>query len=167
MKVWRKLRFFQQAKEKLANGWSSSGVDDRDWENMYRQRWQHDKVVRTTHGVNCTGSCSWKVFVKNGLITWEHQQRDYPSTGPDMPEVEPRGCPRGASFSWYVYSPLRVRFPYVRRVLLELWHEALKTHDNPLDAWQSIVEDPVKSGKYKKPAVKGDFYVRPGMKSIG
>lgn len=157
MKVWRKLRFFQQAKEKLANGWSSSGVDDRDWENMYRQRWQHDKVVRTTHGVNCTGSCSWKVFVKNGLITWEHQQRDYPSTGPDMPEVEPRGCPRGASFSWYVYSPLRVRFPYVRRVLLELWHEALKTHDNPLDAWQSIVEDPVKSGKYKKARGKGGF----------
>ena len=31
---------------------------------MYRERWSHDKVVRTTHGVNCTGSCSWKVFVK-------------------------------------------------------------------------------------------------------
>ena len=29
-----------------------------------RERWSHDKVVRTTHGVNCTGSCSWKVFVK-------------------------------------------------------------------------------------------------------
>src|SRR5699024_11942123 len=53
--------------------------------------------LRTTHGVNCTGSCSWKVFVKNGVITWENQQIDYPSCGPDMPEFEPRGCPRGAS----------------------------------------------------------------------
>ena len=25
-----------------------------------------------------------------------------------MPEFEPRGCPRGASFSWYEYSPLNI-----------------------------------------------------------
>ena len=31
----------------------------RQWEEFYRNRWQHDKVVRSTHGVNCTGSCSW------------------------------------------------------------------------------------------------------------
>jgi len=44
--------------------------------------------------VNCTGSCSWKVYVKDGIITWETQQTDYPSTGPDMPEYEPRGLYR-------------------------------------------------------------------------
>ena len=77
-----------------------------------------------THGVNCTGSCSWKVYVKDGIITWETQQIDYPSIGPDSPEYEPRGCPRGASFSWYTYSPARVRYPYVRGVLLELYREA-------------------------------------------
>ncbi|MCQ4010698.1 hypothetical protein FK521_29930, partial [Klebsiella pneumoniae] len=38
---------------------------NRDWEDGYRQRWQHDKIVRSTHGVNCTGSCSWKIYVKN------------------------------------------------------------------------------------------------------
>jgi nitrate reductase alpha subunit len=52
----------------------------------YRERWAHDKVVRSTHGVNCTGSCSWKVYVKDGLITWETQETDYPSVGPDRPE---------------------------------------------------------------------------------
>ena len=26
---------------------------------FYRDRWRHDKVVRSTHGVNCSGSCSW------------------------------------------------------------------------------------------------------------
>ena len=65
---------------------------------FYRDRWSHDKVVRSTHGVNCTGSCSWKVYVKDGIITWEAQQTDYPSTGADRPEYEPRGCPRGAAF---------------------------------------------------------------------
>jgi hypothetical protein len=27
--------------------------------------------------------CSWKVYVKDGIITWETQQIDYPSVGPD------------------------------------------------------------------------------------
>jgi hypothetical protein len=38
---------------------------------FYRDRWSHDKVVRSTHGVNCTGSCSWKIYVRDGIITWE------------------------------------------------------------------------------------------------
>jgi hypothetical protein len=46
---------------------------------FYRDRWSHDKVVRSTHGVNCTGSCSWKIYVRDGIITWEAQQTDYPS----------------------------------------------------------------------------------------
>jgi nitrate reductase alpha subunit len=96
----------------------------REAEEFWHERWRHDKVVRSTHGVNCTGSCSWKVFVKDGIITWETQQTDYPSVGPDSPEYEPRGCPRGASFSWYTYSPSRVRYPYVRAPLLEIWREA-------------------------------------------
>ena len=72
----------------------------RGAEEFYRERWRHDKVVRSTHGVNCTGSCSWKVYVKDGIITWEAQQTDYPSAGPDRPDYEPRGCPRGCRLSW-------------------------------------------------------------------
>ncbi len=90
---------------------------------FYRDRWSHDKVVRSTHGVNCTGSCSWKVYVKDGIITWEAQQTDYPSPGADRPDYEPRGCPRGAAFCWYTYSPTRVRYPYVRGVLLEMFRD--------------------------------------------
>ena len=99
-------------------------VGGRDGDVFYRDRWSHDKVVRSTHGVNCTGSCSWKVYVKDGIITWETQQTDYPDIGPDRPGYEPRGCPRGAAFSWYTYSPTRVRFPYARGVLVEMYREA-------------------------------------------
>ena len=49
----------------------------RQWEEFYRNRWQHDKIVRSTHGVNCTGSCSWQIYVKNGIVTWEMQALDY------------------------------------------------------------------------------------------
>ena len=121
----------------------------RQGDSFYRDRWSHDKVVRSTHGVNCTGSCSWKVYVKDGIITWEAQQTDYPSTGADKPEYEPRGCPRGAAFSWYTYSPTRVRYPYVRGVLLEMYRAAKAEFGDPVVAWASIVQDPVKAKRYK------------------
>ncbi|WP_378956976.1 nitrate reductase subunit alpha [Pelosinus sp. sgz500959] len=152
--LWKKLHFFRPI-EHSADNWSSLSYSDREQEQIYRCRWQHDKSVRTTHGVNCTGSCSWKVFVKDGIVTWETQQTDYPSTGSDMPEYEPRGCPRGATFSWYIYSPLRIRFPYVRDILLRYWRDALDNLKDPVMAWKSIVEDPEKSSLYKKARGKG------------
>ena len=124
-----------------------------DW--FYRDRWAYDKVVRSTHGVNCTGSCSWKVYVKDGIITWEAQQTDYPSPGPDKPDYEPRGCPRGAAFSWYTYSPTRIRYPYIRGVLLDLYRAAKAEHGDPVLAWASIVQDPAKAKLYKSARGKG------------
>ncbi|MFV8162128.1 nitrate reductase subunit alpha [Mycobacterium sp. 134] len=132
-------------------------IGGRSADDFYRDRWAHDKVVRSTHGVNCTGSCSWKIYVKDGVITWESQQTDYPSVGADKPEYEPRGCPRGASFSWYTYSPARVRYPYVRGVLLEYYREAKERLKDPVLAWADIVEDPEKSKRYKTARGKGGF----------
>ncbi len=123
---------------------------------FYRDRWSHDKVVRSTHGVNCTGSCSWKVYVKDGIITWESQQTDYPTTGPDRPEYEPRGCPRGAAFSWYTYSPTRVRYPYGRAVLLEAYREAKARHGgDPVAAFAEISGDPETRRRYQSARGKG------------
>lgn len=122
---------------------------------FYRDRWSHDKVVRSTHGVNCTGSCSWKVYVKDGIITWESQQTDYPSVGPDSPEYEPRGCPRGAAFSWYTYSPTRVRFPYARGVLVEMYREAKARLGDPVLAFAEIASDPDRRRRYQQARGKG------------
>ncbi|HWT33157.1 MAG TPA: nitrate reductase subunit alpha [Microbacterium sp.] len=124
---------------------------------FYRDRWSHDKVVRSTHGVNCTGSCSWKVYVKDGIITWEVQQTDYPSVGPDSPEYEPRGCPRGAAFSWYTYSPTRVRYPYIRGALLERYRAAKRRHPDPVEAWAALQADPDASTAYRRQRGKGGF----------
>ncbi|MEV0190240.1 nitrate reductase subunit alpha [Kitasatospora purpeofusca] len=127
----------------------------RDADVFYRDRWSHDKVVYSTHGVNCTGSCRWKVFVKDDIITWETQATDYPSVGPDRPEYEPRGCPRGAAFSWYTYSPTRVRYPYVRGVLLELYREALARLGDPVLAWADVQDDPERRRSYQRARGKG------------
>ncbi|WP_018462140.1 nitrate reductase subunit alpha [Thermus oshimai] len=130
---------------------------ERKWEEFYRNRFQHDKRVRTTHGVNCTGSCSWEVFVKDGVVTWELQATDYPSLEAGLPPYEPRGCQRGISFSWYLYSPIRVKYPYAKGALLDLWREAKKAHPDPVAAWESIQNDPHKRKRYQKARGKGGF----------
>src|SRR3990167_8960960 len=150
------LRFFNRKQGEFADGHGETRIESRDWENVYRSRWQYDKIVRSTHGVNCTGSCSWKIYVKNGLITWETQQTDYPRTRNDLPNHEPRGCPRGASYSWYIYSANRLKYPKVRKPLLKLWREARLTLA-PVEAWASIVSDPVKAQSYKSKRGMGGF----------
>lgn len=135
-----RLTYFSQPREGFADGHGVATGEDRTWEDAYRSRWQHDKIVRSTHGTNCTGSCSWKIYVKGGIVTWETQQTDYPRTRPDLPNHEPRGCARGASYSWYLYSANRVKYPMVRARLLRHWRAALAVTRSPVDAWASIVE---------------------------
>ncbi len=130
---------------------------ERQWEEFYRNRFQHDRRVRTTHGVNCTGSCSWEVFVKDGIVTWELQATDYPHLEEGLPPYEPRGCQRGISFSWYQYSPIRVKYPYVRGQLIDLWRSAREQFSDPIEAWRSIVTNPEQRSSYQQARGKGGF----------
>jgi nitrate reductase / nitrite oxidoreductase, alpha subunit len=136
-----RLRYFSQRREPFADGHGEVRAENRHWEDGYRNRWQHDKIVRSTHGVNCTGSCSWKIYVKGGVVTWETQQTDYPRTRAGMPNHEPRGCSRGASYSWYLYSANRLKYPMIRGRLLRRWREARKTLA-PVEAWAALMADP-------------------------
>jgi len=151
-----RLKYFSRRSEPFSNGHGSVVREDRTWEDAYRNRWQHDKIVRSTHGVNCTGSCSWKIYVKGGIVTWETQQTDYPRTRPGMPNHEPRGCPRGATFSWYLYSANRVKYPMIRGRLARLWREQRQSLD-PVRAWEAIVTDPERAAQYKTMRGLGGF----------
>jgi nitrate reductase alpha subunit len=139
--------------------WIQDEVDPkaRSWEDFYRNRWQYDKVVRSTHGVNCTGGCTWQIHVKNGIVTWEMQGLDYPELEHGIPPYEPRGCQRGISYSWYLYSPLRVKYPYIRGCLMDLWKQAREEHEDPVEAWHSLVSDPEKRARFQKARGKGGF----------
>jgi nitrate reductase alpha subunit len=152
-----RLGFFKRAAEPYSNGHGQVVDEPRGWEDAYRARWATDKVVRSTHGVNCTGSCSWKIHVKGGVVTWETQQTDYPRTRPGLPNHEPRGCARGASYSWYLYSANRVKHPMMRKRLLKLWRAAKAEHTDPVKAWASIQADEAKRREYQKVRGLGGF----------
>ncbi|WP_397535154.1 nitrate reductase subunit alpha [Roseateles sp.] len=152
-----RLSYFAQPKEDFADGHGRTTGEDRTWEDAYRARWAHDKIVRSTHGTNCTGSCSWKIYVKGGIVTWETQQTDYPRTRPELPNHEPRGCARGASYSWYLYSANRVKYPMVRGSLLKHWRAARAVAKSPVDAWANIVENTEQRREWQQDRGLGGF----------
>ena len=130
----------------------------RKWEEFYRNRFQHDRIVRSTHGVNCTGGCSWQIHVKDGIVVWETQQLDYPLLEGSLPPYEPRGCQRGISYSWYLYSPLRIKYPLVRGALIDAFQqEKLNTGGDPMKAWENLQNDEAARKRYQKARGKGGF----------
>ncbi|HJN64766.1 MAG: nitrate reductase subunit alpha [Pirellulaceae bacterium] len=140
-----------------AIGWIRDEVNPkaRSWEEFYRNRWQYDKIVRSTHGVNCTGGCTWQIHVKDGIVTWEMQGLDYPALESGIPPYEPRGCQRGISYSWYLYSPLRVKYPYIRGALVDLWRKARAECSDPVEAWASLVGNPESRQRWQRARGKG------------
>ncbi|MDP6653291.1 MAG: nitrate reductase subunit alpha [Gammaproteobacteria bacterium] len=131
--------------------------ETRNWEEFYRNRFQHDRVVRSTHGVNCTGGCSWQIHVKDGIVVWETQQLDYPLLDDQIPPYEPRGCQRGISYSWYLYSPLRIKHPLIRGALLDAYRSEKEKTGDPLKAWESLQADSEKRKSYQTARGKGGF----------
>ncbi|MCP5056384.1 MAG: molybdopterin-dependent oxidoreductase [bacterium] len=87
-----------------------------DWRDVYQERWRWDKVVRSSHFVNCwyQAHCAWNVYVKEGMVWREEQVADYPQTNASVPDPNPRGCQKGACFSERMYDPGRVRHPLKR-----------------------------------------------------
>jgi len=131
--------------------------ETRKWEEFYRNRFQHDRIVRSTHGVNCTGGCSWEIHVKDGIVVWETQQLDYPLLEDKLPPYEPRGCQRGISFSWYLYSPLRIKYPLIRSALIDAYREEKEKTGDSLAAWEALQANPDKRKAYQTARGKGGF----------
>ena len=44
------------------------------WEDLMRRKWTWDRVAHGTHGTNCTGTCAFNIYVKNGIVWREEQQ---------------------------------------------------------------------------------------------
>lgn len=131
--------------------------ETRNWEQFYRNRFQHDRIVRSTHGVNCTGGCSWQVHVKDGIVVWETQQVDYPLLENSLPPYEPRGCQRGISYSWYLYSPLRIKYPLIRGALIDAYRAEKEKTKDPFKAWENLQNDEGKRKEYQNARGKGGF----------
>jgi DMSO reductase family type II enzyme molybdopterin subunit len=84
------------------------------WEDVMRQKWTWDRVVRGSRGINCTGHCAFNVYVKNGVVWREEQQGEYGRSGDDTPDYGPRGCQKGLRHAKYMYGKQRVLYPMKR-----------------------------------------------------
>ena len=87
----------------------------RGWEDLYRQKWSWDRVVKGTHlRANCASACSWNLYVKDGIVWREEQAAGLPPTNSLLPDFNPRGCQKGACYSALMYSPSRLKYPLKR-----------------------------------------------------
>lgn len=91
------------------------GYQYRNWEDLYRNQWRWDKVVWGSHCVDCyPGTCPWRVYVKDGLVWREEQGATFDTVEAGVPDMNPRGCQKGAGFSHALYGPERVLHPLKR-----------------------------------------------------
>ncbi len=105
---------FEAGEASAATG-TAPGPRYTSFEDLYRARWKWDRVTRGTHCVDCyPGNCSWNVYVKNGIVWREEQAAPYPTVEPGVPDMNPRGCQKGASFSAVMYGAERIRYPLKR-----------------------------------------------------
>ncbi|GGN21791.1 nitrate reductase subunit alpha [Halarchaeum nitratireducens] len=120
----------------------------RDWEDFYREKWDWDSISRSTHSVNCTGSCSWDVYVKNGQVWREEQAADYPTFDEDLPDPNPRGCNKGACYSDYVNAEQRIKHPLKRTGARGEGKWKRITWEEALTEIAEHVVDEVEAGRY-------------------
>ena len=86
-----------------------------DFSDVYRERWTWDRVAKGTHTrANCISACSWDVFVKDGIVWREEQNAVYEPPRPDVPDLNPRGCQKGACYSDLQAASSRVLHPLER-----------------------------------------------------
>jgi len=87
----------------------------RGWEDVYREEWTWDDVVKVSHlRVNCIESCSYDAYVKDGIVWREEQNANYPQEFKDIPDFNPRGCGPGCAYAAQMYDPTRIRYPMKR-----------------------------------------------------
>jgi DMSO reductase family type II enzyme molybdopterin subunit len=85
------------------------------WAEAYRKKWTWDKVTWGSHAVDCyPGGCPWRVYTKDGKILREEQAAMLPAIETGIPDMNPMGCQKGASWSRCHYSQDRVTQPLKR-----------------------------------------------------
>ena len=81
----------------------------------YRKKWEWDSVHWGTHCVDCyPGDCPVRVYVKDGKVVREEQSGTIATVEEGVPDFNPMGCQKGASWSQSLYGPDRVDYPLKR-----------------------------------------------------
>jgi len=87
----------------------------RSSEDAYRHVWRWDRLGFGTHCVDCyPANCSFRVYVRDGKVVREEQTGTYRTVEPGVPDMNPMGCQKGASWSQMLDAPERVLYPLKR-----------------------------------------------------
>lgn len=85
-----------------------------DWRDVYRKAWTWDRIVHSSHSCNCNNNCSWKVYVRDGIVWREEQTAGYIQHNPGLADYNPQGCNKGGAFSHEMYRAGRLKYPLKR-----------------------------------------------------
>ena len=108
------LGFFRIA-DAAGAGPAAQNILYHDSGDIYRKAWTWDKVVKSSHTrANCISQCSWDVYVKHGIAWREEQNTSYTVVRPDVPDMNPRGCNKGACYSELQLDGGRILHPLKR-----------------------------------------------------
>lgn len=104
-----------EAAEALLAPARGRAVSYRDFQDVWRNKWTWDKVVKSTHSrADCQGGCSWDIYVRDGIVWREEQAAIYKAARPDLPDPNPRGCQKGGCYSRMQLSATRITHPLKR-----------------------------------------------------
>jgi DMSO reductase family type II enzyme molybdopterin subunit len=94
---------------------ADGGVSYWGSEDLYLDIWQWDKVAWGCHTNACLpNSCSFHVYVKNGMVWREEQAAMNKASNSRYPDYNPLGCQKGCSFHANLYSDERITHPLKR-----------------------------------------------------
>ncbi len=148
-----------------------------DYSDIWREKWTWDKVVKGTHTrANCCDACSWDVYVRDGIAWREEQNAIYEPHRADVPDMNPRGCQKGACYTTLQLAESRIKYPLKRvgergegKWKRVSWDEALQDIADQLidiaveDGTESIVFDDGTTNGGFGPESHGDARFRDAM----
>lgn len=93
---------------------------NRGWESVYLDQYRYDDSFTWVCAPNDTHMCRMRAFTRNGVMVRSEQNYDHDRCG-DLygnkatKAWNPRGCPKGFTFSRRVYGPYRLKGPVIRQ----------------------------------------------------
>jgi DMSO reductase family type II enzyme molybdopterin subunit len=120
-------------------------TENTAWADAYRDKWKWDKIAWGSHCVDCyPTNCTYRVYVRDGRVVREEPSGHLQTVEEGVPDMNPTGCQKGASWSQMLYGKERVLHPLRRtgergegKFERISWDEALtEISDAMLDAIQ-------------------------------
>jgi anaerobic selenocysteine-containing dehydrogenase len=86
------------------------------WADAYRGKWKWDRMAWGCHCVDCYPSnCPYRVYVRDDRVVFEEPAGGFEPVEAGVPDMNPTGCQKGASWSRMLYGKERILHP-LRRV---------------------------------------------------